>query len=157
MYNECFDFWNYYFYCLFYGNMGNLFQIDKTNIIKNIINQILLSIIICFDFSSNIKIIENQYFNIFNDILNLNHRNLLIIYMYILNGINSQNMTDQVFLYFQQLINKYKELDKSNYHLGKYSLVNIKEIENNIKILLKAYKTEKIEYITNIINKRKNI
>ena len=53
--------------------------------------------------------------------------------MYILNGINSQNMTDQVFLYFQQLINRYKELDKNNYHLGKYSLVNIKEIENNIK------------------------
>ena len=127
------------------------------NIIKNIFNQILLSIIICFDFSPNIKIIENQYFNIFNDILNLNHRNLLIIYMYILNGINSQNMTDQVFIYFQQLINRYKELDKNNYHLGKYSLVNIKEIENNIKILLKAYKTEKIEYITNIINKRKNI
>ena len=60
MYNECFEFWNYYYNCSLFGQLENLFktQNDKANV-QISINHILLSIMICYDYSYEI---ETLYF-----------------------------------------------------------------------------------------------
>ena len=59
MHNECFEFWNYYFNCSLYGHLEKLFkeQNDSVNV-QISINHILISVMICYDFSFEIDILN---------------------------------------------------------------------------------------------------
>ena len=83
MHNECFEFWNYYFNCSLYGSLEKLFtNVMDSNNVQISINYILMSILICYDCSFDLEILNNVY-SLLKDLLNLNHKNLMLIYEHI--------------------------------------------------------------------------
>ena len=161
MNNECFEFWNYYYNCSFYGKLEKLFknEDDSLNVQKSI-NHILISVMICYDFSFEMEILNNEY-SILVDILELNHRNLIIIYEHILTKISSESKSNPWVYKLHNLVNNFNKNDNSEYismNGRKLSSVekiiyNVSVIVQNIRVLLKNYKTKKSEYLTSIFKK----
>ena len=161
MHNECFEFWNYYFNCSFYGKLEKLFKNENDSINVQIsINHILISVMICYDFSFEMEVLNNEY-SILVDILELNHRNLIIIYEHILSKISSESKSNLWVHKLNQLVNIYNKMDDSDYismNGRKLSPVekityNVTVIVQNIRVLLKNYRTKRIEYLTSIFKK----
>ena len=161
MHNECFEFWNYYFNCSLYGQLEKLFKDQNdSNSVQISINHILISIMICYDFSFEIDVLNGEY-SILEDILNLNHRNLMIIYEHILSKISSESKTNIWVLKLNNLIESFYRIeDNNNYYINgrQFSSVekivyNTNVIVQNIRVLLKNYKTSRIEYLTSIFKK----
>ena len=154
IHNECFEFWNYYFNCSLYCKLEKLFtNIYESNEIRISINYLLMTILMCYDYSFNINII-NTSFQIFDSILKLNRENLIFIYQYILTKI-SIDSRDNIWVF------KLNDLVKSNINISinEYSKLNIVDkINNNIRIifqnlsfLLNTYKTDNNIYIINFL------
>ena len=160
MHNECFEFWNYYFNCSFYGKLEKLFKNENDcNNVQISINHII-SVMISYDFSFEIEILNKEY-SILVDILELNHRNLIIIYEHILSKISSESKSNPWVYKLHQLINNFNKMGDSDYismNGRKFSYVekityNVTVIVQNIRLLLKNYKTKRIEYLTSIFKK----
>jgi hypothetical protein len=87
IYNDCFEFWNYFFNSSFYENL-NLFYSNYDNEYKNMfkmsINYILISIMLSYDISFD-KNKLNKISPLFREMLEFSHKLLIIIYDYILN------------------------------------------------------------------------
>ena len=152
MYNECFEFWNYYFHCSLYGKLEKLFtNIYESNEIRISINYLLMTIMICYDYSFNFNIINNSY-QIFDNVLKINHENLILIFQHVLNKISSDSR-DNIWVF------RLNDLVNSNINPNEYSKMNIvNKISNNSRIimqnitfLLKKYKTENHVYIYNFL------
>ena len=161
MHNECFEFWNYYFNCSFYGKLEKLFKNENDcNNVQISINHMLISVMISYDFSFEIEILNKEY-SILVDILELNHRNLIIIYEHILSKISSESKSNPWVYKLHQLINNFNKMGDSDYismNGRKFSYVekityNVTVIVQNIRLLLKNYKTKRIEYLTSIFKK----
>ena len=161
MNNECFEFWNYYYNCSFYGKLEKLFKKESDS--KNVqisINHILISVMICYDFSFEMDVLKNEY-SILDDILQLNHRNLIIIYEHILSKISSESKSNPWVFKLRQLINNFNKKDDFEYtpvngrQLSKVEKINynVSVIIQNIRALLKNYKTKRNEYLTSIFKK----
>ena len=161
MHNECFEFWNYYYNCSFYGKFEKLFknENDSTNV-QISINHILISVMICYDFSFEMEVLNNEY-SILTDILDLNHRNLMIICEHILSKISSESKSNLWVLKLHQLVNNFNKNDNYEYtsmdgrQLGSVEKINynISVIIQNIRVLSKNYKTKRIEHLTSIFKK----
>ena len=154
IHNECFEFWNYYFNCSLYCKLEKLFtNIYESNEIRICINYLLMTILISYDYSFNINVI-NTSFQIFDSVLKLNRENLIFIYQYILTKI-SIDSRDNIWVF------KLNDLVKSNININinEYSKLNIVDkINNNIRIilqnlsfLLNTYKTDNNIYIINFL------
>lgn len=161
MHNECFEFWNYYYNCSLYGKLETLFKTEEDqNNVQLSINHLLISVMICYDFSFEIQILNNEY-SILIDILTLNHRNLIIIFEHILSKISSESMYNPWVFKLKQMVNSFKKMDDGNYISNDGRLLNSVEkimynlsiIVQNIRVLLKNYKTHRIEYLTSIFKK----
>ena len=161
MHNECFEFWNYYYNCSFYGKLETLFKVEEDqNNVQLSINHMLVSVMICYDFSYEIEVLNNEY-SILIDILTLNHRNLIIIYEHILSKISSESLDNPWVYKLKQMVNNFNKMDNSNYISNDGRILNSVEkivynvsvIVQNIRVLLKNYKTRRIEYLTNIFKK----
>ena len=161
MHNECFEFWNYYYNCSLYGKLETLFKTEEDqNNVQLSINHLLISVMICYDFSFEIQILNNEY-SILIDILTLNHRNLIIIFEHILSKISSESMYNPWVFKLKQMVNIFKKMDDGNYISNDGRLLNSVEkilynlsiIVQNIRVLLKNYKTHRIEYLTSIFKK----
>ena len=161
MHNECFEFWNYYYNCSLYGRLETLFKSeeDQSNVQLSI-NHLLISVMVCYDFSFEIEILNNE-FSILIDILTLNHRNLIIIYEHILSKISSESMYNPWVFKLKKLVNNFNQTDVSNYISNdgrifnsiEKIMYNLSVIVQNIRVLLKNYKTRRIEYLTSIFKK----
>ena len=154
MHNECFEFWNYYFNCSLYCKLEKLFtNIYESNEVRICINYLLMTILICYDYSFNISMI-NTSFQIFDNVLKLNRENLILIFQYILTKI-SNDSRDNIWVF------KLNDLVNSNLNLNinEYSKLNIVDkISNNTRIilqnlsfLLNSYKTDNNIYIINFL------
>ena len=154
MHNECFEFWNYYFNCSLYCKLEKLFtNIYESNEVRICINYLLMTILICYDYSFNINVI-NTSFPIFDNVLKLNRENLILIFQYILTKI-SNDSRDNIWVF------KLNDLVNSNLNLNinEYSKLNIVDkISNNTRIilqnlsfLLNSYKTDNNIYIINFL------
>ena len=167
MYNECFDFWNYYFNCSLYGSLEKLFtNIVDSNNVQISINYILMSILICYDCSFDIDILNNVY-SVLKDLLALNHTNLILIYEHILSKISIDNKDNKWVVKLLNLVNSSKNNDFTfNYNdynnntINEYSMSLVEKINfntgiiiQNIRVLLKNYKTPKVEYLTSLFKK----
>ena len=161
MHNECFEFWNYYYNCSLYGKLEQLFTNENDSLdIQISINHILISVMICYDYSFEINILNNEY-SILIDILELNQRNLVIIYEHILTKISNESKSNPWVYKLHNLVNNFNKKDNCNYismNGRKLSLIekityNISIIIQNIRVLLKNYKTKRIEYLTSIFKK----
>ena len=161
MHNECFEFWNYYYNCSLYGKLETLFKTEEDqNNIQLSINHLLISVMICYDFSFEIDILNNE-FSILIDILSFNHRNLIIIYEHILSKISSESMYNPWVFKLKQMVNSFNKVDGNNYisNDGRFLnsvqkiMYNLSIVVQNIRVLLKNYKTRRSEYLTSIFKK----
>ena len=155
MHNECFEFWNYYFNCSLYSKLEKLFSnIYESNEVRISINYLLMTVLICYDYSFNINIINNS-FQIFDSILKLNRENLILIFKHVLTKI-SIDSRDNVWVF------KLKDLVDSNLNLSRNELTNMNIVDKitnnsrlimqNISFLLTAFKTEKNLYLYNFLH-----
>ena len=166
IYNECFELWNYYFNCSLNGNLEKLFtNIIDSNNVQISVNFILMSILICYDCSFDIDIL-NQVYSVLTDLLNLNHKNLILIYEYILGKISTDNKDNIWVMKLLNLVNTSKNNDyifnfnEYNINTIEYSMPLMEKINyntsiiiQNIRVLLKNYKTPKVEFLTSLFKK----
>ena len=158
MYNECFDFWNYYFNCSLYGSLEKLFtNVMDSNNVQISINYILMSILICYDSSYDNEILDSV-FPVLKDLLNLSHKNLLLIYEHILSKISTESKENIWVLKLLNIVNSSKNQEWNDYStLNGYSMTLVEKINfntgiiiQNIRVLLKNYK---IQYLTSLFKK----
>ena len=164
IHNECFEFWNYYYNCSFYGKLEKLFKTESDrNNVQISINHILISIMICYDYSYELEVLNHET-SILVEILSLNHNNLIIIYEHILSKISAESKSNAWVYKLSQLVknyNNHNDKDNSQYismNGRKLSPVekikyNVGIITQNIRVLLKNYKTSRIEHLTSIFKK----
>ena len=120
----------------------------------------LISVMICYDFSFEMDVLKNEY-SILDDILQLNHRNLIIIYEHILSKISSESKSNPWVFKLSQLVNNFNKKEDFKYtpingrQLSKVEKINynVSAIIQNIRALLKNYKTKRNEYLTSIFKK----
>ena len=133
---------------------------NESKNIKLNIKHILLSIMICYDFSFEKELFNKEY-SIFINILEINYRNLILIYEYIIEKINSENKSNQLVQQLEQLVNNFNKKENINNiykNIRQLSLMekmtyNITMLKEKIRDLLKNYKSKGISYLTNIFKK----
>ena len=169
MYNECSDFLNYYFNSSLCGSIEKIFiSLLDINDIKTSMKYILMSIIICYDCSFDIEIL-NSTSSILKLVLNLIHKNLIFIYEHILGNIGIENRDNRWVKKLVNVINsdknseinnKFNKDEDSNYGSNKYSMNLIEKINfnngvivQNIRGLLKNYKFPQVEKLTSLFIK----
>ena len=162
IYNECFEFWNYYFNCSFYCRLEKLFtNIYEINSIKMSINFLLMTIIICYDISFNLTSLRNAN-PLLNEILKLNHQNLIIMFEYILSKIKSENNYNIWVSKLKAIVHSTKNTiynkefsainENSMTPPGKISY-NTGIISQSIKVLIHNYAFPNVEKINNFFLK----
>ena len=162
MHNECFEFWNYYYNCSLYCQLEKLFtNVYESNKVHLSINYLLMSIMICYDFSFDIKILNNS-FSVCDELLKLNHQNLISIFEHILTKISSDSR-DNIWVYkLNSLVNSSKNFvfNEKYSKINKYSMTpyekiiyNMEIILQTIRVLLKNYRSSKIEKLTSFFKK----
>ena len=153
VYNECFEFWNYYYNCSAYCQLEKLFinNLDS-NAIRISINYCLISIMILYDYSFEIKSLKNDY-NVINNILKLNYMNLMLISEHTLKIVtssksqinnNSSMYNNFLILKLYNIIDIFRKkggFQNDYFDMKPFLLVNDLEMSN----------VEKISYNTNLI------
>ena len=161
IYHECFEFWNYYFNCSLYGSLEKLFtNVMDSNNVQISINYILMSILICYDCSYDTEILDSV-FSVLKDLLNLNHKNLMLIYEHILSKISTESRDNIWVLKLLNIVNSSKNSELNDYNtLNGYSMTLVEKINfntgiiiQNIRVLLKNYNTPRVEYLTSLFKK----
>ena len=154
IHNECFEFWNYYFNCSLYCKLEKLFtNIYESNEVRISINYLLMTVLICYDYSFNINIINNSY-QIFDKVLQLNRDNLILIFKHVLTKIRVDNR-DNIWVF------KLNDLVNSNLNIYVKDYANMKIVDvinnnsgliiQNISCLLTTFKTENSIFIFNFL------
>ena len=161
-YNECFEFWNYYYNCSLYGRLEKLFtNYYESNNVQLSINYLLMSIMICYDFSFDMTILNNAY-SVLDELLKLNHQNLIIIFEHILSKISSDSRDNVWVFKLHGIVNTSKNSIYNNEYssINEYSMTPVEKITyntgiiiQNIRVLLKNYKSSKIDQLTTIFKK----
>jgi Dullard-like phosphatase family protein len=161
MHYECFEFWNYYYNCSLLGQLEKVFKSQNDKINAQIsINHILISIMICYDYSYEIDILNGD-FSLLEDILNLSHKILMVIYEHILSKISSESKSNIWVFKLRNLIKNFNNNSNNNDYFKNSSqmtsvekiIYNTSAIVQNIRVLLKNYKTRNISYLTSIFKK----
>ena len=119
-----------------------------------------MSVLICYDCSYDSEIL-NKVFPVLKDLLNLNHKNLLLIYEHILSKIITESREKVCVLKLLNIVNSSKNSDLNDYNtLNGYSMTLVEKINfntgiiiQNIRVLLKNYKIPRVEYLTSLFKK----
>ena len=149
MSNECFEYWNYFYNCSLFRKLEKLFLSQSDSlIVTHSINYKLLTILICYDISYDTSLLS-KVFILIKAILNLNHKNLMIICEYILSKVSKESMNNSWVYKLRELINGQKLDDNNNNDFENYKgqiLTPIEKIKFNtfsissdINIILKQY------------------
>ena len=175
--NESFEYLNYYYTSSIYQNIEMISKkIIDWNYIKICLVCKLLSIIICYDCSKDKKIFEQTYL-LLKEIVDLNYRNTIILYEYLLNVVMSGNNLynkNNLYPYIQKikkLINEYHKSEEQN-ELNELSLFdeknkdipffqkiknNMNYITNNLNIIISNIKSKNINNIKTLFKSMNNI
>ena len=163
VHNECFEFWNYYYNCSLYGLLEKLFtNIYESTNVQLSINYLLMSIMICYEFSFDMNILNNSY-SVLDEILKLNHQNLIIIFEHILTKVSSDSRDNIWVFKLHDIVNKSKNSIYNNndyLSINEYTMSPVEKITyntgiviQNIRVLLKNNKSSKIEQLTSFFKK----
>ena len=153
--NECFEFLNFYYnssiYCQLEKSFTNLLE---ANSVRININFILISVIICYDYSFETDIMNKAYKTLLN-IIKLNYKNLLIIYEHILSKICIESKNNIWVKKLTNIINSYKRIEPIQInHLSKITELNYNAniIFHNLILILRNFRTYRNEYFLNFFN-----
>ena len=155
MANECFEFWNFYYNCSIYCQLEKLFTNPiESNTVRISINYELLSIMICYDYSFDSDVLEKSFSFLLN-IIKLNHKNLIIICEHILSKISNESINNIWVKKLSNIINSYKKIENIRIsNMSSVDLINFNTniILQNIRVILKNYKTMRNECLSNYLN-----
>ena len=153
--NECFEFLNFYYNCSIYCQLEKCFTNPlEANSVRISINSTLISIIICYDYSFEINLMNKIHMTLLN-IIKLNYKNLIIIYQYILNKISIESKNNIWVKKLSNIINSYKKIESLKINnLSKIGTLNYNTniIFHNLLIILQNFKTYRNEYFLNFFN-----
>ena len=151
-FNESFEYLNFFYNSsINQENQTFLKELTEGNFIKICFVYILLSVIICYDCSINDNIFEQTHL-LLKEIIELNHKNTILLYEYLLENMNSLNniniQNNFWLLKIQDLINAFKNSEQKN-ELNVYLSFDDKENETTL--------IQKIKSNTNFIINNINI
>lgn len=137
--NQSLDFIIYFFNFSMYKQIEKVFENDiDEEIVRLSLNYILLSILLCYNFSKNGEIIDVPPFL---EILQICHRNLINIYEQVLNLIENQNDTRNIWVEkLRQIVNYSKKSSESIFSSENYITSLIGKINFNTNCLIKKLK-----------------
>ena len=153
--NECFEFLNFYYNSSINCQLEKVFSnpIDS-NIVRISINCILITIIICYDYSFEREILNKVYMILLN-LIKLNYKNLIIIYEHILSKISIESKNNIWVKKLENIINSYKKIEPTKINnLSKITIINnnTNTIFQNLLLILENYRTYQNEYLLNFIS-----
>ena len=151
---QCFDFLNFYFDSSLYQRIEQTFMEEKgVDIIKLSIKYKLLSIILCYEFSFYKKVLNKAYI-LMLEVLELNHRNLMIICENILNKITFEKENIYV-LKLKEIVENFQEENKyyENEIYSQKIIYNTDRISKKIRNILLNYKTDFSPLIMTLLKK----
>ena len=157
---QCFIFWNYYYNCSLYQILEKIFPNEEdSNIVRLSIKYELISIIICYEFSYNMDLSDEDICLSLLELIYLNHNNLMIICEYILTKIAPENKDNIWALKLQYIVNNSK-ISQIKEIQSNYLLTPINKIKNytnqliqKIKIILRDYDSEFSNVLNNFLTK----
>ena len=142
---QCINFWNFFFDSSLYQKIEKTFIEEKDiGIIILSIKYELLSIMLCYEFSFDKKVLNKAYI-LMLEILELNHRNLMIICENILNKITLENQENIWVLKLNEIVKNFKKGDDKYYMNETYAqkiIYNTDKISKKIRNILLNYKTK---------------
>ena len=145
---KCFNYWNYYYNCSLYKIIEKIFiNEEDSNIIRLSINYELMSIMVCYEFSYQLDIANEDICLLLLELIYINHDNLMIICEYILTKISSENKDNIWVLKLQELVNNFK-ISQINESQDNYSSSPINKINNKINMLRQKIKNILMNYST---------
>ena len=154
--NQCYDFWNYFYNSSLYKRIEKTFKEEKDiEIIRISINYELLSIMLCYEFSFDKKVLNKAYILLL-EILELNHRNLIIICENILNKIDLESQRNEWVLKLYEMVNNSKtdeEKYRQNTTYSEKINYNIEKLSKKLRNILLNYKTEYSSLIMSLLKK----
>ena len=159
IHSKCLEFGIYFYNLSLFEKLERLIRAENDrNNLKISINHILMSVIICHDYSYEMEVLKNGI-SFLHDILKLNHINLIINYAYILSNINIESKSN---IWSHQIIkiveNYYHILENKSILMNRKTFdaimnYNVGIITENIRALLKYFKTKRNEYLISIFKK----
>ena len=150
IYNQCFDFWNYYFNFPLYEKLEKAFNNEtEEEIARLYLNYELMSILLCYNISITNEIIPN--YSLYIEILQICHKNLILIFEQILNKIWNENKKNLWVLKLSEIVQYSKNLSKQILSTESYITSLIGKINFNTNCLIKKLKN--IIYNNNYENK----
>ena len=143
--NECFEWWNYYFNHSNYSQIHLTFDKIHQPFIERSIKYQILSILICYDVSSDQHVLSSIA-HMIQAVLNRNHMNFILVCEYVLSKI-SLDSYDNVWVYkLRNLVNTHKinYVNFINEYGDDVSYVdkinsNTNSVINDIRIIVKYY------------------
>ena len=155
MANECFEFWNFYYNCSIYCQLEKLFTNPiESNTVRISINYELITIMICYDYSFENELLEKTR-SILLCLIKLNYQNLIIICEHILSKISNESINNIWVKKLENIINSYKINENiKNNNMSPVESINYNTniIIQNLRIILKSYKTMRNECLINFLN-----
>ena len=164
IYNECFDYWNFFFNSSFYENIDQIFSnydSENKNLIKICINSNLMSILLCYDTSFDIERL-NKIRPLLLEMLELCHKLLIEIYEFVLN-MTKKNYNNNIWVKkINHLINSSKLsegdetvfIDSSNISEKEKMKYNINFLKQKIYYILSNYPSQSSQnYLMSLFKK----
>ena len=172
--NESFEYLNYFYNSSIYQNIDNLFNnILNIDYLKICLFYKLLSVLICYDCSIGNNIFEQTHL-LLKEIIDLNYKNTILLYEYLLENIfsiNDINISNNLWLLkIKNLINIYKNSQQKNDINDYFSFdnkinetpflqkikTNINYIINNINIIITNIKSKNNQLIKSLLKSINN-
>ena len=138
---QSFDLWNFYFNSSIFNKIEKIFEFeDDINIVKLCINCLLISIIVCYEYSLGEDIFIETNFKLL-EIMELNYNNLMGLFRQIINFIND-NDKEKDNIWVKKVFNIFENYTKKEdffVNNGNILLSLEQIINNNDKINLKIH------------------
>ena len=158
--NECFEFWNYYYNSSICCQLEKLFTNPlDSNAVRISINYTLMSIMLCYDYSFENDLLNKCYTTLY-DILKLTYKNLMLICEHILSKITKESLTNIWVLKLSIIVNASNFNDYNQFLLNGYNMTIVERISyntniivQNLRFLLKNFKSNKNDILTSIFKK----
>ena len=158
--NECFEYWNYYYNSSICCQLEKLFANPlDSNAVRISINYTLMSIMLCYDYSYEIDLLNKVYATL-SDILKLNYKNLILICEHILSKITKESLSNIWVLKLSTIVNASNFNDYNQFLLGGYNMTIVERISyntniivQNLRFLLKNFKSGKNDILTSMFKK----